>query len=73
MLAQIKLDIIEKITHLNDEKTLEYIHKLVDDAGSIEPISLDEFNQQINSALDDSQKDRVKKATHLQKELKNWN
>jgi len=36
------------------------------------PMSLDQFNKEIDQALDDSKNDRVIKATDLKDEIKKW-
>ena len=72
MIAQIKIDIIEKITHLDDKQTLEFIHRLIGEVDSPKPYTMDELDLEIDSALHDSKNNKVKKASQLKTELKNW-
>jgi len=73
-----KLTLIQEFLKIQNEEIIFRIEKLLytkphQENENSQPMSMKEFDKRIDQSLDDSENDRVTKATDLLEEIKEWN
>jgi len=73
-----KLTLIQEFLKIQNEELITRIEKLLYTKPQLnekgfQPMSMKELDKRIDKSLDDSENDRVTKATDLLEEIKGWN
>lgn len=73
-----KISFVQEFLRLQNEEIISSLERLLKKRKSelhknnLKPMTMDQFNQEIDQALDDSENDRVIKATDLKYKYKEW-
>jgi len=73
-----KISFIQEFLRLQNEEIVMGLEKFLRNRkielieNEFKPMSLDQFNKEIDQALDDSKNDRIIKATDLKDEIQKW-
>lgn len=74
-----KNEFIQEFLKLQSEKAILRFEKLLEkekkelSEDKFKPMTLEQFNNEIDQSLEDSKNDRVIKATDLKAKMRNWN
>lgn len=74
-----KIQLVQEFLRIDNEKIINAIENLIYKTksetfeDSFKPMSLEEFNKQINRALDDEKKLCLTSAKNLKEKIKEWN
>ncbi len=73
-----KIEFIQAFLQLESEELISRLEQLLKNGKKekneeVKPMSLDEFNQRIDTSLLDSENDRVTESSDLTNEIQQWN
>ncbi len=73
-----KISFIQEFLKFQNEEIIAKFEKLLKaqlkrDNDSVEPMTLDEFNERIDKSMDDSKNGRLTDIDELKSEIKRWN
>ncbi|SDF16557.1 hypothetical protein SAMN05421636_11443 [Pricia antarctica] len=74
-----KLSLIQEILHIQNEDIINGLDKMLKKRKAelyeknLKPMSMEQFNADIDQSLEDSANDRVITAKELKEEIKKWN